>query len=931
VQKADPSVPKDEIVSDWEDYYKPLGARETAPGFIDSMGRGAETAVKQIPQLLHGVEAGVGAVGENVFGSGGLSTALKNHGVAGFNRISEDLQKKSELSDSLTHSYDQATKGDFGELVNWLGYGLGYTGVQAVEMLATAGVGSLVGQYALKTAATTVASKMVAKEAAKIATTSTAATLTAEEIGKLATKNVAMKIGQNVALAATAAGMEGGEIYGDLVSDAQREGRAVKGDELAKAFVATLGAGALEFVGDRIGLDLIVGKSPIGKMVGGAKGLLGKVGRGTVAGVVAAIPEGATEYGQTLIEEAGKGKDPFSSQALTQAFDAAGLGAVGGWAAGQIGGFTTPPTAGLTAPIDLTKKAGGTPPPETEQLQPLTSRPEKTVSATPEDVANIEDVLKPDLGIDEAIKTADEVVDAPVLRSKPLDLFIDTQIETAEAKVEEAKTALEEPVSTAIPPAILPAAVTATPLPDMTPDVATVESVTKLVDTKRLPQAELSTMIQMETGKISLEDLSPAELQKLQGQLETVLPSEPVPPFEPPSQPVSPELGKPPVSEPSTLEPATTQAGSETAITKPEETVYQGRGNTPEEIYGKEAVDAGRAVPIFGKGQYYATTSKDAAQYGKVTAHPRPKLANPFVLDSDKKWRSLIIDAQVPHLDNMNEFFYKESQKIPAATEKLQDYLRRKGYDGIIVKLAKGSDETRRLRAMVAHDQIVVFAKPAASKTSVAPHLVPPQTERYKTLKAESRTSFETALKGALSPDEDERRIELLEVLSRLESPTSPWYGEFVARTGLTLEKNPMKLRKQVTDYFNGLRESFGKKTAAPAPPVVEKPVKGSVETLIKTEKKPAAVETKPVTTETKPVTTETKPVTTDTKPVTTETGPAPVVNRAAIPKGTMIELRGIRAATGDEITMPEDAVTALTELDASLIRYRQLLECVSA
>jgi hypothetical protein len=70
------------------------------------------------------------------------------------------------------------------------------------------------------------------------------------------------------------------------------------------------------------------------------------------------------------------------------------------------------------------------------------------------------------------------------------------------------------------------------------------------------------------------------------------------------------------------------------------------------------------------------------------------------------------------------------------------------------------------------------------------------------------------------------------------------------------------------------------------------------------------------------------KPVTTVAKPVTT---PTPTANIAAIPKGTMIELRGIRAATGEEITMPEDAAVALSELDASLTRYRQLLECVSA
>ena len=55
-------------------------------------------------------------------------------------------------------------------------------------------------------------------------------------------------------------------------------------------------------------------------------------------------------------------------------------------------------------------------------------------------------------------------------------------------------------------------------------------------------------------------------------------------------------------------------------------TVYQGRGASLENIYGPEAVESGRAVPLFGPGQYYTFTEADAKAYGAVTSHSEPTL-----------------------------------------------------------------------------------------------------------------------------------------------------------------------------------------------------------------------------------------------------------------------------------------------------------------
>lgn len=314
----------------WREKYGARGAKEKDQGdFV----RGGVTAFKQIPQTIRGLEAGAGAIGEKIAGSGGLFTALKEHGLKGYQEHAADIAKDSKPSDSVSDAYKMAKAGDPGALVDWLQYALGYGGGQALQMLATAGIGYAGGKLALQPAAKAVAEKMIAKESARLAATGIAG----EQLAKQAVSNVAGKIGQIGALGATAVGMEGGEIYGGLVEKAAEEGRSLTGAELAKAAGATLGAGVLEFVGDKIGLDLVLGKSVAGKLV---KSRLGHAG---AAGTLGVATEGGTEFTQTLIEEFGKGNDPFSPESLKQAIDAAALGGVGGGAVGTAGGLLRRP------------------------------------------------------------------------------------------------------------------------------------------------------------------------------------------------------------------------------------------------------------------------------------------------------------------------------------------------------------------------------------------------------------------------------------------------------------------------------------------------------------------------------------------------------------------------------------------------------------
>jgi len=163
--------------------------------------------------------------------------------------------------------------------------------------------------------------------------------------------------------------------------------------------------------------------------------------------------------------------------------------------------------------------------------------------------------------------------------------------------------------------------------------------------------------------------------------------------------------------------PKSMEVNEEQPVPVFQKTLYQGKGKTAEEIYGKEAVEQGRAVPLFGKGEYFTFSKADAQAYGKVSAID-VELKNPFILDSDLKWFELLRNAETPHLNNMDRLFYTEPHKIPEATQKLQLFLKNSGYDGIIIDLDSGQS-VRRLQAMVGVPQVVKFPKQSKVKQSL--------------------------------------------------------------------------------------------------------------------------------------------------------------------------------------------------------------------
>ncbi len=321
--------------------------------------RGFKEPFKQLPQQGYGLIAGGAAAAESAFGEGGLSTGVKKFAVGKYIDETNKLALDAKESDSLTYSLDKAKEGDFGSLVNWVQHGLGYGTGQLVELLATRGIGSAAARLGTPAIAKELTEKMVASQVAKLAATEATKNLGESELRKMAIANVGAKlasIGGNAAMVGSSIGMEGSEIFGGLTQKEQETGKPLTGSDIAKGFVWSVASGLTDFVGDKFGLDVVTGKSPLFKMVGQAAGIKGMIGRGLLAGGIAATAEGSQEYAQTLMEEQGKGNNPFSSQSLKQAFDAAGMGAIAGGGAGVVGGVVskpTPPVKKVTPPVEI--------------------------------------------------------------------------------------------------------------------------------------------------------------------------------------------------------------------------------------------------------------------------------------------------------------------------------------------------------------------------------------------------------------------------------------------------------------------------------------------------------------------------------------------------------------------------------------------------
>lgn len=362
---------------------------EVNPKDTSDFSRGFKTSYEQLPELGYGLEAGAYAIGESAFGEGGMLTQGKQEAVAKMIEAQKETQANAKQSDSFTYAYEKAKEGDFNALADTVQYGLGYGLGQMSQAVITGGLGSTVAKTAAETFAKEYTAKLVEQEALKVAEQTAARELTQEQIQQQAVKNVTESIankGRDYALGAQAVGLEGGEILGDLAKQSTEQNRSLTAGEVTRGLGATALAAAGEFYADRFGLDILGGKrlSEAGKYT---EGLKGNLLRGAATGVKGGFIEGGTEFGQTLVEEAGKGKNPFSSESFRQAIDAAALGSIGGGGIGAIGGALSSaqqkPDQPATGEIDPSMLSGGIP---NSNTQTTAQQPAEPVKAQPSEV-----------------------------------------------------------------------------------------------------------------------------------------------------------------------------------------------------------------------------------------------------------------------------------------------------------------------------------------------------------------------------------------------------------------------------------------------------------------------------------------------------------------------------------------------------------------
>ena len=318
--------------------------------------RGFGRAWAQLPELGYGTAAMAANSAEALFGEGGISTAAKNYFTGKFLERQE-ANKEYAPSVEWTDAWDRLNQGELGPVMDWLQDTAGYVVGQGIQTVGTGLIGGLVGKTALRAGTEKLLGGMVARQADKLvaeaiaekglqgAAAEAAKAQLMPEAAKIAAGRVAAGIGAGVTLNAQNLGMEAGDIYGGLLEESKRTGKAISGDDLARAWGWAAAAAGTETATDLLGLGALTGKV---KIPGGK----GRAARGLMAAGIGAPVEGGTEYAQTWMEQRGAGQDTDTPEARKERINAAAMGALGGTLMG--GG------AGVLAPVNVERQTQDT-------------------------------------------------------------------------------------------------------------------------------------------------------------------------------------------------------------------------------------------------------------------------------------------------------------------------------------------------------------------------------------------------------------------------------------------------------------------------------------------------------------------------------------------------------------------------------------------
>ena len=300
------NTPDDDAAPPWE---RKWNTAHAAPA--KAQDGQAVSGFKRSFQEVPGMLAGVGAFAADVVGADGARDSM----LAYAKRKSDEVgAAHAGDAQSLTDAWDgKVSWGDF--LANAAGYVAG----QALQSIATGGVGAIGAKMLASNGIKQIGVKVAAEQIAAGAT---------EEIAKAAALKAMTEAGSKAAVRGGIAGataqnmnMELGSIYPDAVEEAGGADKLDNGDRFRVMSAAALAAGV-----DTAGEALTAFKWLKGSTAGG-KGILGRAAREVPAGMAR---EAGTEAIQTGIEQWGADK----ALDVRDIVDSAGIGAVGGALAG---------------------------------------------------------------------------------------------------------------------------------------------------------------------------------------------------------------------------------------------------------------------------------------------------------------------------------------------------------------------------------------------------------------------------------------------------------------------------------------------------------------------------------------------------------------------------------------------------------------------
>jgi hypothetical protein len=297
-------------------YKKPAGDGQMVSGFKRSF--------EEVPGML----AGVGAFGADLVGATETRDAL-----LGYAKRKQEEVGAAHAGDaqSITDTWDGKTG-----WLDFLANASGYVAGQALQSIATGGLGAFGAKMLASQGAKQVAEAAAAKAIAGGATEAAAQAAAAEALAAATTK--AMTRGAAAGAGAQNMNMELGSIYPDAVEEAGGADNLDGGDKFRVFAAASLAAG-VDTLGEAINASRVLKGSKAGQAIGAdgmvkpGPGMLGRAAREVPAGMAR---EAGTEGVQTVLEQYGAAKTIGDAESIKDIVDSMGVGAVGGGLAGGI-------------------------------------------------------------------------------------------------------------------------------------------------------------------------------------------------------------------------------------------------------------------------------------------------------------------------------------------------------------------------------------------------------------------------------------------------------------------------------------------------------------------------------------------------------------------------------------------------------------------